>query len=150
MRLPPRETGHGATAVMAAMAARQVVVRSERTVVCRIWSLMQIRRKRVGGAQCGGDGEGGRAGVGSDEGEGGDGDDGCDGGRAASAARGANQQAASAMGEGPGGGKSRGERSWMKLVSPVPKRADAQREMRRQNGQRETKFLFSSGRDDFS
>ena len=38
----------------------------------------------------------------------------------------------------------------MKLVSPVPKRADAQREMRRQNGQRETKFLFSSGRDDFS
>ena len=38
----------------------------------------------------------------------------------------------------------------MKLVSPVPKRADAQREMRRQNGQQETKFLFSSGRDDFS
>ena len=38
----------------------------------------------------------------------------------------------------------------MKLVSAVPKRADAQREMRRQNGQRETKFLFSSGRDDFS
>ena len=38
----------------------------------------------------------------------------------------------------------------MKLVPAVPKRADAQREMRRQNGQRETKFLFSSGRDDFS
>ena len=49
-----------------------------------------------------------------------------------------------------GGGKSRGERSWMKLVSAVPKRADAQREMRRQNGQRETKLLFSSGRDEFS
>ena len=31
----------------------------------------------------------------------------------------------------------------------VQKRADAQREMRRQNGQRETKFLFSSGRHDF-
>ena len=69
------------------MAARQVMVRSERTVVCRIWSLMQIRRKRVGGAVWR-DGEGGRAGVGSDEGEGGDGDDGCDGGRAASAASG--------------------------------------------------------------
>jgi hypothetical protein len=38
----------------------------------------------------------------------------------------------------------------MKLVSPMPKRADAQREMRRQNGQRETEFLFSSGRDEFS
>jgi hypothetical protein len=38
----------------------------------------------------------------------------------------------------------------MKLVSAVPKRADAQREMRRQNGQRETKFIVSSGRDDFS
>ena len=50
---------------------------------------------------------------------------------------------------GRGGGKSRGERSWMKLVSAVPKRADAQREMRRQNGQRETKFLFSVVVDDF-
>ena len=37
----------------------------------------------------------------------------------------------------------------MKLVPAGPKRADAQREMRRQNGQRDTKFLFSSGRDDF-
>eukprot|EP00966_Prymnesium_polylepis_P274652 6345817-Prymnesium_polylepis.1 len=39
-------------ALMAAMAARQVMVRSERTVACRIWSLMQIRQKRVGGAVC--------------------------------------------------------------------------------------------------
>ena len=46
------------------MAARQVMVRSERTVVCRLWSLMLIRRKRVGVQQCGGDGEGGRAGAG--------------------------------------------------------------------------------------
>ena len=37
---------------------------SERTVVCRLWSLMLIRRKRVGVQQCGGDGEGGRAGAG--------------------------------------------------------------------------------------
>ena len=37
----------------------------------------------------------------------------------------------------------------MKLVPAVPKRADAQREMRRQNGQRETKFLFSVVVDDF-
>ena len=37
----------------------------------------------------------------------------------------------------------------MKLVSAVPKRADAQREMRRQNGQRDTKFLFSVVVDDF-
>ena len=51
-------------AVMAAMAARQVMVRSEWTVVCRLWSLMLIRRKRVGVRQCGGDGEGGRAGAG--------------------------------------------------------------------------------------
>ena len=37
----------------------------------------------------------------------------------------------------------------MKLVPAVPKRADAQREMRRQNGQRDTKFLFSVVVDDF-
>ena len=59
------------------------------------------------------------------------------------------QRAASTWRPKGGGGRA-GERSWMKLVPAVPKRADAQREMRRQNGQRETKFLFSSGRDDFS
>ena len=59
------------------------------------------------------------------------------------------QRAASTCGRREGGGRA-GERSWMKLVPAGPKRADAQREMRRQNGQRETKFLFSSGRDDFS
>ena len=37
----------------------------------------------------------------------------------------------------------------MKLVPAGPKRADAQREMRRQNGQRDTKFLFSVVVDDF-
>ena len=54
------------------------------------------------------------------------------------------------MGEGRGGEEPWREELDPKLVSPVPKRADAQREMRRQNGQRETKFLFFSGRDDFS
>ena len=37
----------------------------------------------------------------------------------------------------------------MKLVPAVPKRADAQREMRQKNGQREAKFLFSVVVDDF-
>ena len=59
------------------------------------------------------------------------------------------QRAASTWRPKGGGGRA-GERSWMKLVPAVPKRADAQREMRRQNGQRGTKFLFFSGRDDFS
>ena len=57
------------------------------------------------------------------------------------------QRAASSRREG--GGEGRGERSWMKLVPAGPKRADAQREMRRQNGQRDTKFLFSVVVDDF-
>ena len=58
------------------------------------------------------------------------------------------QRAASTWRPKGGGGRA-GERSWMKLVPAVPKRADAQREMRRQNGQRETKFLFSVVVDDF-
>ena len=60
--------GMAVMAAMAAMAARQVMVRSERIVVCRLWSLMLIRRKRVGVRQCGGDGEGGRAGAGESSG----------------------------------------------------------------------------------
>ena len=58
------------------------------------------------------------------------------------------QRAASTWRPKGGGGRA-GERSWMKLVPAVPKRADAQREMRRQNGQRDTKFLFSVVVDDF-
>ena len=60
--------GMAVMAAMAAMAARQVMVRSERIVVCRLWSLMLIRRKRVGVRQCGGEGEGGRAGAGESSG----------------------------------------------------------------------------------
>ena len=154
-------------AVMAAMAARQLMVRSERTVVCRLWSLMLIRRKRVGVRQCGGDGEGGRAGAGESSRAmaamammavmAGDSEpSGCERGAAS---------ASSEQRQPKGGKKRRGKkrscrRSEGNSAGKVPtlrshiekradaqcprckKRADAQREMRRQNGQRETKFLF--------
>ena len=153
MRLPPRETGRGDGGDGSDGCEAGD---GEERADCRLSNLVfdADSAEESPAAQCGGDGEGGRAGVGSDEGEGGDGDDGCDGGRAASAASGERSErseSASSVSHGRGrGGGSCEERSWMKLVSPVPKRADAQREMRRQNGQRETKFLFSSGRDDFS
>ena len=147
------------------------MVRSERTVVCRLWSLMLIRRKRVGVRQCGGDGEGGRAGAGESSRAmaamammavmAGDSE------RRAAAKEERRQQAASSV--SPRGGRRSGAAGEAREIPQgkfprcshtekradaqcprCKKRADAQREMRRQNGQREAKFLFSSGRDDFS
>ena len=160
-------------AVMAAMTARQLMVRSERTVVCRLWSLRLIRRKRVGVRQCGGDGEGGRAGAGESSRAmaamammavmAGDSE------RGAAAKEERRQQAASSVSPWAKGGESSGGRGGGRVgaageareipqgkfprCAAIPKKGPmrsargakkgpAQREMRRQNGQRETKFLF--------